>query len=113
MRRVIAAVGLGLLVALTAGAQDGPVTIKLKKAGPGVVTRETKTEKATNKITLTVMGNDQLKTEGGTSKFVYTEEVVERPAGAKKPTNLKRTYETAELNKGGQAEELGLAARRS
>ena len=110
MRRIIGAAVLALAVGVAA-AQDGPVTIKLKKAGPGVVTKETKTEKAENKIGISIMGMNQNKVEGGTSKFIYTDEVIEKPAGAKKPTRMKRTYETAELNTKGEDENLGLAGK--
>jgi len=98
MRRIIGAGLLAVaLVAWSAAGQDGPVTIKLKKGGAGTVTKETKTEKAENKVGISIMGTVQNKVEGGSSKFVYTDEVIEQPAGAKKPTKLKRTYETAEL----------------
>jgi hypothetical protein len=111
MRRVIAVVGLGLALSLTARAQDGPVTIKLKKLGPGESSRETKSEKGTTKITISVGGMDQVKTEEGVGKFAYTEEVIERPAGANRPTKLKRTYETAEVTKNGEKESVGLAGK--
>jgi hypothetical protein len=112
MRTVLAVVGLGLVLALTAHAQDGPVTIKLKKLGPGEKSRETKTESGTTKVTVTVMGMERgVSDEKGTGKFVYIDEVIERPAGANKPTKLKRTYETAEVTKNGQSEDVGLAGK--
>lgn len=97
MRRIIGAGLLAMALVTWVAAQDGPVTIKLKKGGAGTVTKETKTEKAENKVGISIMGMVQNKVEGGSSKFVYTDEVIEQPAGAKKPTKLKRAYETAEL----------------
>jgi hypothetical protein len=57
------------------------------------------------------MGMNQNQIEGGTTKFVYTDEVIERPAGSKKPTKMKRTYETAELVAKGEEQKLGLAGK--
>jgi hypothetical protein len=81
-------------------ADDGPVILKLKQGGPGDTIKETKTEQANNKIVISVNGSDQTREESVKSKFVYTDHILERPAGAKQPTKLKRTYETAELTDG-------------
>lgn len=109
MRRLIGAAVL--VVGFTAGAvlaQDGPVTIKLKKAGPGDVVKETKSETGKTKVVISVMGMDQNKDEDTVSKMTFTDEVIEKPAGAVKPTKLKRVYDKAELTKDGAKVELGL-----
>jgi hypothetical protein len=111
MRRVTAALGLALVLAVTVRADDGPVTIKLKKSGPGETSRETLTEKEANKVTVTVMGMEQAMNEAKTAKYVFTEEVIERPDATQKPTKLKRTYETAEMTKNDEKADLGLAGK--
>jgi hypothetical protein len=110
MRRIVAILAVGLVV--SAGrADDGPVTVKVKQPGPGEKVKESKTETTTNKMSFTVMGTDMVKDEKVVTKFVYTDEVVTKPAGAKRPTKLKRTYETAEMTRDGANEELGLAGK--
>ena len=111
MRRIIGAGLLAVALVTWVAAQDGPVTIKLKKGVPGTVTKETKTEKAENKIGISIMGMNQDKVEGGSSKFVYTDEVIEKAAGSKKPTKLKRTYETAELKAKDADGDIGLTGK--
>jgi hypothetical protein len=99
---------LAVAIAAAAGrADDGPVTIKVKQPGPGDRVKETKTENATQKTSFMGMA---METKVGT-KFVYTEEVIERPAGAKRATKLKRTYETAEMTKDGEKVDLGLVGK--
>ena len=110
MRRVLALLALGLAAAALR-ADDGPVTLKIKQAGPGDRVKQTKTEENTNKVSFTVMGTDMTKDEKVVAKYVYTEEVLERPAGAKRPTKLKRTYESAELTKDGERQPLDLAGK--
>jgi hypothetical protein len=99
MRTVLTFLAVGLLAG-GLRADDGPVPLKLKQAGAGDVIKETKTEKANNKIVISVNGTDQAREEAVTSKLVYTDHILERPLGAKQPTKLKRTYETAELDDG-------------
>lgn len=111
MLRIIGAGLLAAAVVTWAAAQDGPVSIKFKKGVPGTVTKESKTEKAENKIVISVMGMDQTKVEGGTTKFVYTDEVIEKAPGARKATKLKRTYETADMRVKGEDVNLGLAGK--
>jgi hypothetical protein len=109
MRRIAGAAALfGMLIAGAALAQDGPVTIKLKKAGPGEVIKETKTETTAQKVTVTVMGQTKTNDDKATATYVYTDEVIEKPEGARKPTKVKRTYESADLTAGGQKQDLGL-----
>ncbi len=112
MRRIVGmAAVLGLLAGGAVLAQDGPVTIKLKKAGPGDVVKGTKTEAATQKVTATVMGQTQTKEDKSVATFTYTDAVDERPAGAAKPTKLRRTYEAADLTTAGAKEDLGLKGK--
>ena len=110
MRRVLTLLVLGLAAAALR-ADDGPVTIKIKQAGPGDRVKQTKTEENSNKVSFTVMGTDMTKEEKAVARYVYTEEVLERPAGAKRPTKLKRTYESAEMTKDGEKQDLGLAGK--
>jgi hypothetical protein len=106
MRHFIAVLAVGLL-SFTGLRADDAITIKNKKPSPGDVTKETKTVTETTNVTF--MGQTQ---EGhAVSKFVYTEEVVEKPAGANRPTKLKRVYETAEITKKDEKEDLGLAGK--
>jgi hypothetical protein len=111
MRRFIALLAASLFAAGGAFAADEAVTIKVKKPGPGDVVKETKTEKAVNKVTVNVMGTDRVQEETVTSKFAYIDEVVEKPAAAKQPTKVKRTYENASVQKGGKDEDAGLAGK--
>lgn len=106
MRRFVAILAVALMAA-AGRADDGPVTIKVKQPGPGERVKETKTENATQKASFMGMAKED---KIGT-KFVYTEEVVERPAGAKRPTKLKRTYETATMTKDGTETDLGLTGK--
>lgn len=111
MRRIVGAAVLGLMAAGAVLADQGPVAIKLKKAGPGDVVRETKAESTEQKVTITAMGRDQVKGEKSVVKFVFTDEVIERPAGAPKPTKVKRTYQTADLTTAAGAQDLGLKGK--
>lgn len=109
MRRIAGAAALiGVLAAGAGLSQDGPVTIKLKKAGPGEVVKETKSETTAQKVTVTVMGQTKTNDDKATATYAYSDEVVEKPEGVRKPTKLKRTYESAELTVGGQKQDLGL-----
>jgi hypothetical protein len=107
MRRTLAILVVGL-AAVTLRADDGPVTIKVRQSGPGDKVKETKTETTTQKVAATVMGMDMTKEEQSTSRFVYTEEVVSKPAGAKRATKLRRVYEKAEVTKNGEKQNVGL-----
>jgi hypothetical protein len=106
MRHFLAVLVVGTLAFANARADD-PITLKLKKPGKGDVVKETKTTTETVKVT--VMGTDQ--NQEAVTKLVYTEEVLEKPAGAKRPTKLKRVYETAEITKQGTTDDLGLVGK--
>ncbi|HVK07741.1 MAG TPA: hypothetical protein VM597_03080, partial [Gemmataceae bacterium] len=64
-----------------------------------------------NKITVSAMGMDNVMPEATKSKYVFTDEILARPADARRPTKIKRTYETAERTKNGAAVDLGLAGK--
>jgi len=109
MRRLIGVVVL--LAGFSAGAviaQDGPITIKLRKAGPGDTVKETKTESGKTKVVISIMGKDETKDEDTLTKLAFTDEVIEKAAGAAKPTKVKRTYDKAEMTKSGAKVDLGL-----
>ena len=110
MRRFLAFLFVGLAT-VSLRADDGPVTIKVKQPGVGDKVKETKTESTTQKVTATVMGMDMNKEDEASSKFVYIEEVVTKPAGAKRATKFKRVYESAELTKNGEKQDLNLAGK--
>lgn len=112
LKRLLAAVLAAGLAAGAAGAADEPIMIKLKKAGKGDVVKETKTEDVDTVVNVTAGGQAQPEQkEKGGSKFVYTEEVVEKGEKDVKPTKLKRTYETAEVLKMGEKVDLGLKGK--
>ena len=109
MQRLIGVVVL--LAGFSAGAviaQDGPITIKLRKAGPGDTVKETKTESGKTKVVISIMGKDETKDEDTLTKLAFTDEVIEKAAGASKPTKVKRTYDKAEMTKSGAKVDLGL-----
>jgi hypothetical protein len=110
MQRFIAVVTVAILVP-GVWADDGPVTIKIKQPVVGDIARESKTEKSSNKIEFTVMGMEQKKDESATTTLSFTQEVIEKPAGAKKATKIKRIYKSAEVTKDGTKEDLGLAGK--
>jgi hypothetical protein len=111
MRQFIAALVASVFVATAAQAADEAVTIKVKKSAPGDVADTSKTEKGSNKTTVTIKGKDQAQERGGSGKFAYREEIIERPADAKRATKLKRIYKTAEVVRENKTEDLGLAGK--
>src|SRR5947209_15817565 len=93
MSRALLLVGF---LALPAPARDEPTyEIKLKQEAKGDRTKTASTEAGDVRFKLEVMGQVLDKGEKKTVRQTYTEEVVEKPAGAKKPTKLKRTYEVS------------------
>src|SRR3954469_15538992 len=90
----------GLLVASAAGQEAVEIKVAYPKAGERVkVTAEEKNE---TKTVARVNGMEKAKTEVKTKSQVYTDEVIEVAAGAKKPTKLKRTYEKAVVGSDGK-----------
>jgi len=112
LKRLWAAVLTAGLLAGGVGAADEAITIKLKKAGKGDVVKESKTEDTDTTVNVTAGGAAQPEQkEKGSTKMAYTEEVLERGEKDPKPTKAKRTYETAELLKGGEKIDLGLKGK--
>ncbi len=83
MQRRFAVVAIAAL-ASAVWADDGPVTIKIKQPAVGDVALETKTEKSSTKVEFTVNGMDHKKDESAMTSLTFTQEVLEKPAGAKK-----------------------------
>jgi hypothetical protein len=94
------------VAALATWAAAAPVPetyqLKLKKEAKGDKAVVTSTEEADVKVVLDIGGNKVDEGEKETTKEEYTEEILERPAGAKKATKLKRTYKVAGKTKGGE-----------
>jgi hypothetical protein len=94
------------VAALAAAAAAAPVPdtqtykLKLKKEATGDKAAVTSTEAADIKVVLDIGGNKLNEGDKETTREEYTEEVLERPDGAKKATRLKRTYKVAGKTKG-------------
>lgn len=111
MRRFLGA-GLVLGLVVTIGlAQDGPVTIKIRKAEVGDKVKKTKNDTFGMAMTISAMGQQQDKNEARTVKTTYTDEVLEKPAGAKKATKTKRIIHTAEFTEDGMPKDIKLAGK--
>src|SRR4051812_32802323 len=98
MLRILSlAAAFGLLTAAARAGEQQSYTIKLKKPGKGTVERVVKTEDMTTKVKLADDNGNvmQDKEEKTGHHYVYTLTVLEKKAGAKKPTRLKRKYEKA------------------
>lgn len=101
---------LGLTFAagvLSATAAD-PETfaVKIKKEAKGDKSAVTKSEDGTTTATIEVGGQEKVTKQTTALKFAYTEEILERPADAKKSTKIKRVYTTAQKTKDGTKETL-------
>ncbi|HVK13882.1 MAG TPA: hypothetical protein VM597_34385, partial [Gemmataceae bacterium] len=89
MRRTfIAALGALVLAAPTPAADE--VSIKLRKPELGDVVKDTRIEDENNKVTVSVMGMDNVMPEASKSKYVFTDEILAKPADATNPTSEKR-----------------------
>jgi hypothetical protein len=100
----------GLLVlaagAFAAAAEQDAVTLKDYEAKPGDRIRYKTEERSANTV---FAGEKKGKTETKTESLIFVEEVVEKPAGARRPTRLRRLYEKAEQTKNGAP--VGLALK--
>jgi hypothetical protein len=96
IRKLWLIVVLGVLAG-GARADAQTYTIKLKEAGPGDTVRVKSTEQGELKIRVVDNNNNELenKTEKKSDVFEYAETIVEKPAGGKAATKLKRAYQTA------------------
>jgi len=111
MRRFLGA-GLVLGLLVTVGlAQDGPVTIKIRKSEVGDRVKKTKNDTFGMEMTISAMGQKQEKTEARTTKMTFTDEVLEKPAGAKKPTKTKRIIHSAEATEDGKPKDIKLTGK--
>lgn len=111
LKRLWAAVLVAGLFGGAVPAADEAVTIKIKKTAKGDVVKETKTEDVDTTILASANGMKQTIDQGGTSKVVYTEEVVEKGEKDKKATKLKRTYETFEMTRAGKKVDLKMEGK--
>ena len=87
-----------LALALPAWAQE-KITIKLRKSQQGDVSLVEKVEKGTEVANVVDNDNKVVQEQANkktTSHYVYRETIVEKAAGAKDPTRLKRHYLKAE-----------------
>ncbi|MBA4062844.1 MAG: hypothetical protein C0501_03895 [Isosphaera sp.] len=105
MRRFVLVLGVAAAWGLAAPAQEA-VTIKPTRPKAGDRVKVTIEEKGTGKSTVTVAGNTQAKDEVGSKLFVYVDEVIEPAKEGKLPVKLKRTYEKARVDKGGNVTTL-------
>ena len=108
------AIGLILLilsaVVLPARADDEKTyVIKLKPEMAGDRTKVTKSDVSKNTASIEVMGQKNDNTEKKTTKFSYTEELLERDVKARVSTKLKRTYTQAEKTVDGEKTEFSYA----
>lgn len=110
-KRMLSTAAAVVLLFGGATAADEAITIKVKKAAAGETTKESKTDENTLTISATVNGQAINQDVKGDAKFVFTEEVVERPDPAKRATKLKRTYEKAEARERGEEVDYGLAGK--
>jgi hypothetical protein len=96
---------IGLLAAAPALAED-TYTLKLYEAKKGDKSEHEKTEKTVTTITFKGAGMEKTDEIPTAKKEVFTEEILEKAAGDKKPTKLSRTYTVAEKTvKGGITKE--------
>ena len=93
-------------IAAPAVADDEAYEIKLKKDAKGDKGKVTKAEDGTTTATIELGGQKKVTKQKTGVKLAYTEEILERPAGAKRSTKLKRVYETAQKVKEGKKETL-------
>ncbi|MBY0459120.1 MAG: hypothetical protein K2V38_17430, partial [Gemmataceae bacterium] len=104
---LLTAAFVALAGAATGTAADEKYTLKLyeEKKGDRFVHERTKNGKTT--VELTIKGVDETKKQNisDTEKEVYTEEIVEKTAGARRATKLSRVYTTAEKTKDGEKTE--------
>lgn len=105
MRAAMFSFAVAFVVA-TATAADEPIELKLKKDSVGDKAKVVTTEDGKTNVVIEVGGNEQVKKEKNSIRFAYTEEIVEKPAGAKKATKIKRSYETAEKDLAGKKQTL-------
>lgn len=98
MLRWVGMLGLvGLLASPVAVQAQDTHTIKVKSATVGSVTRIDKHEDSLEAVRVTDPDGNKVHEENKKKNFhyIYTETLLEKPEGAKRPIRLKRTYEKA------------------
>ena len=102
-----------LLAGVLGGASsaDDAITVKIRRPAQGEVAGERKEETATATVTATKAGQTGKKELPSSSTAVYADEVVEKKDADKKPTKLKRKYETWEMTRAGKKLDLGLSGK--
>jgi hypothetical protein len=111
LKRLWVAVLAAGLIGGFAPAADEAVTLKIKKVAKGDVVTETKTEDVDTTIQASANGMKQTIDQGGSSKVVYTDEILEKGEKDKKATKVKRTYETFEMTKAGKKLDVDMAGK--
>jgi hypothetical protein len=109
MLRILSTVAaVGLLAGSVRAGDQQTYTIKLKKPGEGTVERVETTEATDTKIKVTDAKGNVVEDKDQKSgyRYVYTLTVLEKKAGAKKPTRLKRKYDKAREIAGGKTTTL-------
>ncbi|OWK43319.1 hypothetical protein [Fimbriiglobus ruber] len=104
MRLVSSFAVLAVLVTVHAAssADDKAYEIKVKKTAKGDRTENNSVEEGTTAFAIEIMGQAKKNNEKRGVKKVYTEEILERPDGAKMSTKLRRVYQTAEITEKGK-----------
>ena len=106
IRRLIATALVCGLWAAAAPAQDATYAIKFRQAAAGDRIRVTVSDESESGVALAGVDPQDVPKRKASIELVYTEETVARPAGAKRPTKLVRTYATAEETHDGLSKTL-------
>ncbi len=101
-----------LVGSLTASvAAQEAVTIKVARPKAGDRIKVAAEEKTVTKSAIVIMGMEQSKDVQTTKSFAYTDDVIEIPADARRPTKLKRTYEKAQIGTDGNSKTLSIEGK--
>lgn len=95
MSRTLFVMMLALLFPALAQAGEPTYALKLYVAKPGDKVSLSKSTTGVSSIVLDIGGKKEETLKIG-EKIVYTEEILEKPAGAPRATKVRRTYDTAE-----------------
>jgi hypothetical protein len=100
-------VAIGLLATAASPAADETYTIKLYKAKTGDKTEHQKTEDENTVVDVSFGGKDDKQTMKSSRKVAYTEVVLEKKDGDKRPTKLTRAYTADEKTEKGKTTKAG------
>src|SRR5438105_4519232 len=106
MRPALAFAAVAIVWPAAAPARDDAFTIFLRREQPGDKTEVSRVRTEAVKYVLSVAGKEQTREAKKGTKLVYTQDVLERPAGAPRPTKLVRVYQTAERTADGKTDKL-------